>query len=227
MVIAILAVLGGAVIFAVGYIASSGGYGSADLTIETDAGGAGTPCDVLCRKWKRRRAEACTAIMAVRLAAKAQAAANAALVSAVATAALLLAAAVAASFIPFLGSVIAASLFAIYATAQVYVLYLLGGAASAARCGVRRSQGSHDSARRSPAKAEAALKEGCSDTTALALCLATPSPCSGVPVAQKSRPKEKRPALKVRPSRSNRACEATCIKIQMSVGFIHEQGTGG
>ena len=30
-------------------------------------------------------------------------------------------------------------------------------------------------------KAEAALKEGCSDATALAACLATPSPCPGVP----------------------------------------------
>jgi C4-dicarboxylate transporter len=45
--------------------------------------------------------------MASDMAAKAQAAANAALISAIATAALLLAAAVAASMIPFLGSVIA------------------------------------------------------------------------------------------------------------------------
>jgi hypothetical protein len=180
MVIAILAVLGAAVIFAVGYVVGSGGYGSADLTIETDAGGPGTPCELLCRKWKRRRAEACTAIMASDMAAKAQAAANAALVSAVATAALLLAAAVAASLIPFFGSVIAASLFAIYATAQVYVIYLLCAAAGAARVAAAAANGV-TTALAEVAKAEAVLKEGCSDTTALALCLATPSPCSGVP----------------------------------------------
>ena len=60
MVIVILAVLGAAVIFAAGYVAGSGGFGSADLTVSTDAGGPGTPCDVLCRKWKQRRAEAWT-----------------------------------------------------------------------------------------------------------------------------------------------------------------------
>ncbi|MBA2400323.1 MAG: hypothetical protein H0V72_16785 [Bradyrhizobium sp.] len=180
MIIAILAVLGAAVIFAVGYVVGPGGYGSADLTLSTDAGGAGTPCEVLCRTWKRRRAEACTAIMASDMAAKAQAAANAALVSAVATAAVLLAAAVAASFIPFFGSIIAASLFAIYATAQVYVLYLLGGAAGAANTAANAAK-AVTTALAEVAKAEAALKEGCSDTTALAMCLATPSPCSGVP----------------------------------------------
>ena len=180
MVIAILAVLGGAVIFAVGYVVGSGGMGSADLTISTDAGGPGTPCEVLCRTWKRRRAEACTAIMASDMAAKAQASANAALVSAVATAALLLAAAVAASLIPFIGSVIAASLFAVYATAQLYVIYLLGAAAGAARVAANAANGV-TTALAEVAKAEAALKEGCSDTTALAMCLATPSPCSGVP----------------------------------------------
>ena len=79
MVIVILAVLGAAVIFAAGYVAGSGGYGSADLTVSTDAGGPGTPCDVLCRKWKQRRAEACSALMASDMAAKAQAAANATL----------------------------------------------------------------------------------------------------------------------------------------------------
>jgi len=76
MVIVILAVLGAAVIFAAGYVAGSGGFGSADLTVSTDAGGPGTPCDVLCRKWKQRRAEACSALMASDMAAKAQAAAN-------------------------------------------------------------------------------------------------------------------------------------------------------
>ncbi len=154
MVIVILAVLGTALIFAVGYIAGSGGYGSADLTVSTDAGGPGTPCDVLCRKWKQRRAEACTAIMASDMAAKGQATANAALVSAVAAAALLLAAAVAASLIPFFGG-----------AANV--------AANAAN-GVTKALAE-------VSKAEAALKEGCSDATALATCLATPSPCPGVP----------------------------------------------
>ena len=181
MVIAILAVLGAAAIFAVGYVVGSGGLGSADLTVETDAGGGpGTPCDVLCRKWKRLRAQACSAIMASDMAAKAQAAANAAVVSAAATAALLLAAAVAASLIPFFGSVIAASLFAAYATAQVYVIYLLGAAAGAARVAANAANGV-TTALDEVAKAETALKEGCGDTTALAACLATPSPCAGVP----------------------------------------------
>ena len=172
MVIVILAVLGTAVIFAAGYIAGSGGYGSADLTVSTDAGGPG--------KWKQRRAEACTAIMASDMAAKAQAAANAALVSAVAAAALLLAAAVAASLIPFFGSIIAASLFAAYATAQAYVIYLLGSAAGAANVAANAANGV-TKALAEVSKAEAALKEGCSDATALAACLATPSPCPGVP----------------------------------------------
>jgi hypothetical protein len=180
IVIVILAVLGAAVIFAAGYVAGSGGYGSADLTVSTDAGGPGTPCDVLCRKWKQRRAEACSALMASDMAAKAQAAANATLISAIATAALLLAAAVAASMIPFLGSVIAASLWAAYATAQLYVIYLLGSAAGAANVAANAANGV-TRALAEVAKAEAALREGCSDATALAACLATPSPCSGVP----------------------------------------------
>jgi hypothetical protein len=118
--------------------------------------------------------------MASDMAAKAQAAANAALISAIATAALLLAAAVAASMIPFLGSVIAASLWAAYATAQLYVIYLLGSAAGAANVAANAANGV-TRALAEVAKAEAALREGCSDATALAACLATPSPCSGVP----------------------------------------------
>jgi len=180
IIIVIAAVLGAAIIFAAGYIVGSGGLGAADLTVTVDAGGTGTPCDLLCRKWKQRRAEACSAISASDRAAQAQAAANAALISAVAAAALLLAAAVAASLIPLFGSVFAASLFAAYATAQLYVIYLLGSAAGAANVAANAANGV-TTALAEVTKAEAALKAGCSDATALAACLATPSPCPGVP----------------------------------------------
>jgi hypothetical protein len=74
----------------------------------------------------------------------------------------------------------AASLWAAYATAQLYVIYLLGSAAGAANVAANAANGV-TRALAEVAKAEAALREGCSDATALAACLATPSPCSGVP----------------------------------------------
>jgi hypothetical protein len=175
----VLGLLGAAVVFAVGYVVGSGGAGSASITVSTDAGG-GTPCESLCRTWKLRRAEACTALLASAMAASALVAANALLTRAAITAALLLAAAVAAQAIPFIGSWISASLFAAYATAQVAVIYLAGSAAGAANT----ATGAANEVTRAlaeVAKAEAALREGCTDPTALAACLATPSPCAGVP----------------------------------------------
>src|SRR5262245_32071590 len=177
----IAAALGAAIIFAAGYIAGSGGYGSADLTVSTGAGGADTtPCSALCGAWKLRRGQACSAIVASDMAAQALAAANALVTRAIATAAVLLAAAVAAQMVPIIGSIIAATIWAAWATAQLAVIYLLGSLAGAANVATTAA-GAVTKALAEVAKAEAALKEGCTDPTALAACLATPSPCSGVP----------------------------------------------
>jgi hypothetical protein len=176
----ILGLVGTAIIFAAGYIASSGGRGSSGLDLSVAAGGAGTPCELLCRTWNSRRAGACSAMAASAMAASALAAANAQLFGALTTAGVLLAAALAAQSFPLLGLVVASSLFAAYAVAQFAVIYLAGAAAGAANVAADAA-GQVTRALAEVAKAEAALKEGCTDPTALAACLATPSPCAGVP----------------------------------------------
>ena len=179
----VLGLVGTAIIFAAGYLTGStdsGATGSTAATIDRDAGGPGTACDILCRIWNLRRADACGAMVASARAASLLEAANAKLVSAVATAALLFAASCAAQAIPFIGPALAGPLFAAYAVAQFAVIYLAGAAAGAASVAANAAT-EVPKALAEVAKTEAALKEGCTDPTALAKCLATPSPCAGVP----------------------------------------------
>jgi hypothetical protein len=170
---------GGAVTAIVFFLGLASGP-SSTLISSPSASGANASCATLCTTWNAWRTAACTAIAASTAAAAALAAANAALASAATTAALLLAAAVATSLIPFFGSAIAASLFAAYVVAQVVVVFLLGRQVAASQtAGAAASEVTIKLAGVSSALAE--LMTSCTDPPTLAACLATPSPCSGVP----------------------------------------------
>ena len=174
-----LGIVGGAAILVLlGYLSS--GVPSSSLTVSTGAAGPDATCTELCRVWNSRRSTACAALAFSAAANATLAAANAAYASAQATAASLLAAAIATSFIPFFGPALAAPLFAAYAAAQSVALVLLGrqlaasAAASSAAGAVTTALAAVDAAR-------ADLVARCNDPAALAQCLGTPSPCSGVP----------------------------------------------
>lgn len=166
-----------AILFAVGYLTS--GVGST-LTVLPGGAGASPSCSTLCTLWNAWRASACTALATSATAAAALAAANAALASASTTAALLLAAAVAASLIPFIGPAVAGPLFVAYAAAQALVVILLGRQVAFSQA----ASGAAVDASKALAGAVAAradLIARCTDPTILTPCLATPSPCPGVP----------------------------------------------
>ena len=169
---------GAAIIFLAGYLTA--GTPSSSLTVAPGSAGPGASCATLCSVWNSWRSLACTALATSAAANAALAAANAALAGALANAAALLAAAVAASFIPFIGPAIAAPLFAAYAAAQAVAMFLLGRQVAAAQAA---SSAASDvrTALSSVAAARVALIAGCTNATALTRCLATPSPCSGVP----------------------------------------------
>jgi hypothetical protein len=97
-----------------------------------------------------------------------------------ATAATLLAAAIATSLIPFVGPAIAAPIFAAYAIAQSLVIVLLGRQAAFAQAAASAANDA-TTALNNAAAARADLVARCKDQAALGKCLATPSPCSGVP----------------------------------------------
>jgi hypothetical protein len=166
-----------AVLFVAGYLSSGG---SSTLTVLPGGSGPDADCATLCTTWNRWRSTACTAIAVSAAAATALAAANAALAGAAITAASLLASAVAASFIPFIGPAIAAGLFAAYATAQAVVVFLLGRQVAAAQAAGAAS-GDVTRTLNGTATARADLMAPCTDPAALSRCLATPSPCPGVP----------------------------------------------
>lgn len=165
-------------LFLLGYL--SAGTPSSTLTITTGSAGPTATCATLCSLWNTRRSTACTAIAASAAAAAALAAANAALASASITAALLLAAAIAASLIPFIGPGIAGPLFAAYVVAQAAVVFLLGRQVAAAQA-ASAAAAAVTTALAAVAAARADLMTRCTDPTMLAPCLATPSPCAGVP----------------------------------------------
>lgn len=169
---------GAAILFVIGYLS----FGAPDSTATIGSGGSGPSpsCATLCVAWNARRASACSALAASAAAASALAAANAALAGATATAAVLLAAAVATSLIPFIGPVIASGLFAAYATTQAVMIVLLGRQVAAAMVAGSAATAATNAVN-SVATARAALMAGCTDAPALATCLATPSPCTGVP----------------------------------------------
>jgi hypothetical protein len=101
------------------------------------------------------------------------------LASAMLAALSLLAAAIATSFIPFIGPALAAALFAAYAVAQAYVLFLLGRlTAAASAASATASTATIDQA--TVLRARAAVMSGCTEP-ALTACLSTPSPCPAVP----------------------------------------------
>jgi hypothetical protein len=91
-----------------------------------------------------------------------------------------LAAAIAASFIPFIGPAIAGPLFAAYVVAQAMVVFLLGRQVAAAQA-ASAAAAAVMTALAAVAAALADLMMRCTDPTMLAPCLATPSPCAGVP----------------------------------------------
>jgi hypothetical protein len=158
------------------------GYGSGPSSTLTGSPppAADGSCASLCKTWTSWRASACLALAAASAAGAALAAANAALASALAAAALLLAAAVAASMIPFVGLAIAPPLWAAYFVAQALVIFLMGRQAAAAQ-GARTATGDVTVKLAGVSAALADLRRRCTNQTALATCLATPSPCSGVP----------------------------------------------
>lgn len=168
----------GLILLGIGY--ASAGTASSTLTVSSGSAGPNPTCAELCSLWNTRRATACSALAASTAATAALAAANSALAGAVAAAAVLLAAAVATSFIPIFGPAIAAPLFAAYAVAQALVMVLWGrqiafaNAASAAATAA-------STAVTAAAAARADLMARCTDQTTLTSCLATPSPCPGVP----------------------------------------------
>jgi hypothetical protein len=170
--------LGAAILFLAGYIS----FGAPDSTLTISPGGPGpTPsCDTLCAAWNTSRTAACTALTASATAASTLAAANAALAGATATALALLAAAVAASWIPFIGPAIASALFTAYATAQAAAIFFLGRQVAAAQVAGSAATAATTALAR-VATSRAALVAGCTDAPTLASCLATPSPCGGVP----------------------------------------------
>lgn len=169
---------GVAILFAIGFYS----FGAPDSTATIGSGGPGPKptCATLCTAWTAFRAAACVAVAAAASAASALAAANAALAGAAATAALLLAAAVATAWIPFVGPVIASGFLAAYAIAQAATIVLLGRQVAAAGVAGSAATGATNALNR-VATARADLVAGCADAPTLAACLATPSPCGGVP----------------------------------------------
>jgi len=167
-----------AILFLAGYLTS--GAASSTLTISPGGAGPDATCGTLCSVWNGWRALACTAVAASAAAGAALAAANAALASASVTAALLLAAAIAASLIPFLGPAIAGPIIAAYVVAQALVVFLLGRQVAAAQAATSAANDA-TTALAGAAAARADLVARCTDPTALAQCLAIPSPCSSVP----------------------------------------------
>jgi len=158
-----------------GYVSGS----SATLTVSPSPA-VDASCASLCKTWNSWRSSGCLALAIATAAGAALAAANTALTSALITAALLLAAAVATSMLPFFGPAIAGPLWAAYIVAQAAVIVLMGRQAAAARS-VTAATGDVTAKLAGAATARADLVGRCTDATALATCLATPSPCSGVP----------------------------------------------
>ena len=172
---AILGAAGVAVLLIAGYAS-----GSAATLILSPPPAADASCATLCKTWNSWRAAGCLALAVATAATAALAAANAALTSALITAGLLLAAAVATSMVPFFGPAIAGAIWAAYIVAQAAVIFLMGRQAAAAR-GVTAAASDVTIKLTGAATARADLISRCTNSAALASCLAVPSPCAGVP----------------------------------------------
>ena len=126
MLLAIGIIASVAITFFAGFVSVGGGGYSVQGNDNVEG------CTNACANLRSKRAQVCSARTALASAIATRDSYSALLVRALATAALLLAASIAAALIPIFGGAIAASLATAYATAQAYVVFVLGQLAGAA-----------------------------------------------------------------------------------------------